>query len=335
MKVLVYSARPYDQKALHEYAQTNHELIFTDKKLGMDAAALAAGFDAIALFTSDDASEQVLQKLSELGVRFITLRSAGYDHVNLKAAAQLGIQVANVPAYSPYSVAEHAVAMLMASNRKMVKAQKLIEAQDFRLDELTGFDVHGKTVGVIGTGNIGLAFAKIMIGFGARVIAVDPVESREAIDAGVTYVSFDELLTTSDIISIHCPLNASTRYMFSAPQFLKMKPTVTLINTSRGALINTHDLIAALTERRLGAVCLDVYEKEKGLFFNDWRNETIIDSDFKKLRSFPNVLITGHQGFLTHEALQGIAKTTFENLDHWRQQRRSPNQLTQLELVTH
>lgn len=333
MKVLVYSARPYDKRALEDFIGNKHQLTFTDKKLAVQTASMASGYDAVALFTSDDASGPVLQKLSDVGIRFVALRSAGHDHIDLKVAAQLGIQVANVPAYSPYSVAEHAVAMLMASNRKIIRGQKLIDAQDFRLDELTGFDVHGKTVGVIGTGNIGLAFCKIMLGFGAKVLATDPVESEEAKGAGVKYVTFEQLLKTSDVISIHCPLNNATRYMFSAAQFSMMKPSATLINTSRGGLINTKDLIETLKRGKIGAVCLDVYEKEKGLFFNDLRNVMLTDADFRQLRGFPNVLITGHQGFLTREALTGIARTTLQNLDHWQSQLQPPNELTLMEMV--
>lgn len=328
MKVLVYSARPYDKQALEEYVGNKHSVAFTDKKLSVETVALAEAFDAVSLFTSDDASASVLEKLSDCGVRYLALRSVGFDHVNLQVAAQLGIQVANVPEYSPYSVAEHAVALLMASDRKIIQGQKLIEAQNYRLDGLTGFDIHGKTVGVVGTGNIGLAFCKIMLGFGAIVIAFDPVENKSAKAAGVNYVSFKDLLEQSDIVSIHCPLNTGTKYLFSAAEFELMKPNATLINTSRGGIVNTKDLILALEQGKIGAACLDVYEREKGLFFNDWRNRTINDEDFIKLRSLPNVLITGHQGFLTNEALSGIAKTTLENLDYWQENLRSPNELT-------
>ncbi|HEY0742085.1 MAG TPA: 2-hydroxyacid dehydrogenase [Chryseosolibacter sp.] len=334
MKVLVYSARPYDKQALEAYVGNKHSLFFTDKKLSIDTVAYAEPFDAISLFTSDDASAPVLEKLIDYGVQYIALRSVGFDHVNLQVAAQLGIHVANVPEYSPYSVAEHAVALLLASNRKMIQAQKLIEVQDYRLDGLTGFDIHGKTVGVIGTGNIGLAFCKIMLGFGANVIAYDPVENEVAKGAGVNYVSFHELLECSDVISIHCPLNTATKYLFSAAEFDLMKPTATLINTSRGGIVSTKDLIIALEQGKIAAACLDVYEREKGLFFNDWRNRAINDEEFNKLRSLQNVLITGHQGFLTNEALSGIAKTTLETLDYWEKDLRASNELISREKST-
>lgn len=263
MKVLVYSARPYDKQALEKYAVNKHSLSFTDKKLSIDTVGLAEAFDAISLFTSDDASAPVLEKLSDFGVAYIALRSVGFDHVNLPVAAQLGIQVANVPEYSPYSIAEHAVALLLTSNRKMIQAQKLMDTQDYRLDGLTGFDIHGKTVGVIGTGNIGLAFCKIILGFGANVIAFDPVENKVAKAAGVNYVSFKELLERSDVVSIHCPLNTATKYLFSAGEFELMKPNATLINTSRGGIVNTKDLIFALEQGKIGAACLDVTKGRK------------------------------------------------------------------------
>lgn len=328
MKVLVYSARPYDKKALKEIIGDWHELSFREEKLSIETAGLANGYDAVALFTSDDASAPVLEVLHDIGVRYIALRSVGYDHVDLPKAESLGIQVANVPEYSPYSVAEHAVAMMMAANRKLIEAQKLMELQDYRLDTLTGFDVFGKTVGVIGTGKIGMAFCRIMSGFGAKVIAFDPIQNAEALALGVTYVGLEELLRTSDIISIHCPLNAHTKYLFSARQFELMKDHAVLINTSRGGIVNTADLITFLRKGKFTAVCLDVYEKEKGLFFNDHRRTVLTDEMFIQLRSFRNVLITGHQGFLTHEALRGIATTTFSNLQSWAAGTVSQNELT-------
>jgi D-lactate dehydrogenase len=328
MTVLVYSARPYDQSALQMASAGKHELRFTEKSLSMSTAYLADQCQAVALFTSDDASAPVLEKLYAFGVRFILLRSVGYDHIDLAKAEALGIRVANVPEYSPYSVAEHAVAMLMAVNRKLIQGQKQIDLQDFRLDALKGFDIHGKTVGVIGTGKIGLAFARIMLGFGANVLACDPQGNPEAVSLGIKYVSISELLEKSDIVSLHCPLNDTTKHMIGSSQFSLMKQGAVIINTARGALINTTDLIAALENGQLGAACLDVYEFEKGLFFSDHSKEIIHDSNFIKLRSFKNVLITGHQGFLTSNAIDEIAGTTVNNLEDFEKRSKCDNELT-------
>jgi D-lactate dehydrogenase len=330
MKVISFSTKGYDKPFLKTAAVERHEIQFTEKRLTLETASFAEGYDAVALFTSDDASSPVLKKLAQCGVKFIALRSAGYDHVDLTVAIQLGIRVANVPEYSPYSIAEHAVAMLMTVNRKIIESQILMELQDFRLDTLTGFDLHGKVVGVVGTGKIGIAFAKIMIGFGAVILASDPVISPEAKTIGIKYVPFDELIKNCDVISIHCPLNGSTKNLFSKAQFGQMKTGSILINTSRGGIVNTTDLIDALEEGTLGAACLDVYDKEKGLFFEDHRGSILHDAVFARLRSFKNVLLTGHQAFLTREALTGIAGTTVSNLDCWARGIPSPNELNPL-----
>jgi D-lactate dehydrogenase len=327
MNLLAYSTKAYDMPFLARAAEGKHNIQFTEKRLTLETASLASESNAIALFTSDDASAPVLRKLAGYGVKYIALRSAGFDHVDLRTAAELGIRVANVPEYSPFSIAEHAVAMLMAVNRKIVQSQLLLQLQDFRLDTLTGFDVHGKVAGVIGTGKIGMAFAKIMTGFGAVVLASDPVRNPDADALGITYVPFDELVKKSDIISIHCPLNDSTRNLFSRDQFGQMKTGAVLINTSRGGILNTADLIDALDNGFLGAACLDVYDKEKGLFFEDHTNSVLTDPAFARLRAFKNVLITGHQAFLTHEALSGIAATTIHNVDCWERSTISPNEL--------
>jgi D-lactate dehydrogenase len=314
MKVFVYSARPYDQPGLQVVAG-KHELLFTEKRLSPETAHYADGCRAVALFTCDDASATMLQMLYAFGIRYVVLRSVGFDHVDLSMADALGIRVANVPEYSPYSVAEHAVAMLMAVNRKLCRGQQLMSLQDFRIDSLQGFDVHGKTIGVIGTGKIGMVFSRIMLGFGAIVLGYDPVENQEAIELGVKYVTLEELLRKSDVISLHCPLTASTKHLISDTQFNWMKPGAVLINTSRGPVINTKDLLLSLDSGRLGAACLDVYEFEKGLFFDDHGNHIIHDMTFTRLRSFNNVLITSHQGFLTSEAIRQIAETTVGNLN--------------------
>jgi D-lactate dehydrogenase len=327
MKVTAFSVRDFEKPFLFEAMKGKHELTIRSEKLNKETAQLAKGSEAVAIFTSDDGREEVLKELARLDVRYLALRSVGFDHVDLKTAKALGIKVANVPAYSPYAVAEHAVALLLAFNRKIVQGQTLIQQQDFRLDSLVGFDVHGKTVDVIGTGKIGLAFAKIMNGFGAKVIAYDPVQNLEAVVSGVHYVSFNYLLQHSGIISLHCPLNQSTKYMISRGQFNLMKKNCIIINTSRGGLINTLDLIEALENSTISGACLDVYENEKGIFFEDRRNITLTDALFNKLRTLPNVLMTGHQAFLTNEALTGIAKTTVQNLDEWEQEQKCKNEI--------
>ena len=325
MKTFVYSVHDYELPFLRG-AAINQDLIFSKVKLSVSTARLALECDAVSIFTSDDCSAPVIEKLHQGGIQHISLRSAGFDHVDINRARELGISVANVPEYSPYSVAEHAVAMLMAFNRKIVQGALRIRNQDFRLDALTGFDVHGKTVGIIGVGKIGLAFARIMNGFGTTILAYDPVVNPDAVLLGVRYVSLEEILQRSDIISVHCPLNDDTKYLLSKPQFTEIKKGCILINTSRGGIVNTLDLIDAIESGRLGGACLDVYEHERGLFFEDHRGE-VVDEVYLKLSSLHNVFITGHQAFLTVEALRGIAGTTISNLDCWQRQERSPNEL--------
>jgi D-lactate dehydrogenase len=327
MKAFVYSTRPYEQPELYHAAIGKHELLFTEQSLNRDTAHHARNCSAISIFTSDDASADVLEELWACGVRYIALRSVGYDHVDINKAHELGIRVAHVPEYSPYSVAEHAVALLLAMNRKIVEGQLLMQLQDYRIDTLKGFDIHGKTVGIIGAGKIGLAFARIMLGFGARLLAHDPSRVSEVTELGISYVTLEELLRQSDIVSIHCPLTPKTRHLVAGPQFQLMKKGAILINTSRGTVINTADLIEALNNGRLGAACLDVYENEKDLFFNDLRNAILKDEMFTRLRSFKNVIITGHQAFLTQEAIEAIAATTISNLDAWDKKTQCVNEI--------
>ena len=314
MKIAVFSAHPFEFPFLEAY-KAHHILNLIEEELDEHNAHLAKDSDAVMLFTSDKANAAVLELLAAQGVKAIALRSAGYDHIDLAKAAQLGIQVANVPSYSPYAVAEHAVAMLMALNRKLIPATDLFRQQDFRLDGLTGFDVHTKTVGVIGLGNIGKVFSKIMNGFGCQVICheIAPDTTLEK-ELNLRFVSLEELCQTADIISIHCPLSPATHHLFDERLFNLMKKNVFIINTARGPIINTVDLIAALENGKIGAAGLDVYEFEKGLFFNDHRNKEIKDPLFAKLRQFKNVLITSHQGFLTETALQNISETALQNL---------------------
>ncbi|MFV8361141.1 NAD(P)-dependent oxidoreductase [Flavobacterium sp. LS1P3] len=318
MKTLVYSILGFDKAFLEKESHGNQELVFTEQSLNENTASLAKGFDAVSLFTSDDASEKVLQKLSTYGVKHIALRSVGYDHVDLTKAKALAIKVANVPEYSPYAIAELAVALLLALNRKLVLGQSLMQTGDYRLDHLVGFDLHGKTIGIVGTGKIGAAFAKIMNGFGCKIIAFDIKENKELMDEiTLTYVSLEDLCATADVISVHYLLNAKTNHLFNKSIFALMKKGVIFINTARGGIVNTKDLIEAIENKTIGAAGLDVYEKEKPIFFLDHTDTPINDDLFLKLRSHPNVMITGHQGFLTNEALKGIAHTTIANLNAW------------------
>jgi D-lactate dehydrogenase len=328
MKTLVYSIHGFDKPFLVKAAEGKHELHFTEQPLNKNTADLAKGFEAVALFTSDNASAEVLAKLHECGVKFIALRSVGYDHVDLAKAKSLGIKVANVPAYSPYAIAEHSVALLMALNRKIILGQHLIQQNDFRLDELVGFDLHGKTIGIVGTGKIGSAFAKIMYGFGCKLLAYD-IEVNEALikETQIEYASFENVCKQSDVISINCPLNADTKYMFNTATFAMMKKGVVFINTARGGIVNTKDLMEALDNGTVSFAGLDVYENEKPIFFYNHSDKKIADELFEKLRSYPNVLITGHQAFLTNEALEGIAATTMNNIDQWSKEGKSINDI--------
>jgi D-lactate dehydrogenase len=328
MKTLIYSIHGFDKPFMEKAAKGKHELFFTEEPLNENTAILAKGYDAVALFTSDNASAKVIEQLATHGVKYLALRSVGYDHVDLNKAKELGIKVANVPAYSPYAIAEHSVALLMALNRKIVLSQQLMRQNDFRLDRLIGFDLKDKTVGIIGTGKIGAAFARIMNGFGCNLLAYDIHPDDELISQiNIKYTSLEELCKHSDVISVNCPLNAATKYMFNKNTFAQMKKGVVFINTARGGIVNTHDLISALDEGVVAAAGLDVYEYEKPIFFYDYSNKKIEDELFERLRSHENVLITGHQAFLTIEALQGISDTTVDNLDQWSENGFSKNDL--------
>ncbi len=328
MKVLVYSTFGFIRRFLEQANQGKHELIFIEDRLNKETAILSKSFEGISVFSLDKADEQVLKILNQFGVKFISTRSVGYDHIDIKKANELGIKVANVPAYSPYAIAEHTVALLLALNRKIVQGQKLLHQNDFRLDNLIGYDLHGKTVGIIGTGNIGSAFARIMNGFGCRLLAYD-IEPNEILqnEISLTYTSLEDVCKHSDIVSISCPLNENTQYMLNKEIFSIMKKGAVLLNTARGGIVNTLDLIAALDEGIISAAGLDVYEYEAEFFFYDHSKTGIDDDLFLKLRSYPNVLITGHQGFLTYEALNGISKTTIANIDQWEAQGYSENDI--------
>ncbi|GGN30981.1 D-lactate dehydrogenase [Actinoplanes campanulatus] len=315
MRVAVFSAKPYDRRFLTEADQeAGHELVFLEPRLSPDTASLAGGCDAVCAFVNDDLSAPVLERLAAIGVRLVALRSAGYNHVDLTAARKLGLAVTRVPGYSPYAVAEHCAGLVLALNRRIHRAYNRVREHNFALNGLLGFDLHGRTVGVIGTGKIGVRFIRIMAGFGCRVLAYDPYPGDEAIAAGARYVPLETLLAESDIVTLHCPLTPETYHLIDERRIAQMRDGVMLINTSRGALIDTAAVLRALKTGRIGHLGLDVYEEEADLFFEDLSDEMPGDDLFSRLVTFPNVLITGHQAFFTEDALRNIAASTVESL---------------------
>lgn len=314
MRIAVFSSKPYDRHALEEANRRHgHGLTFFESRLTLATASLAQGFEAVCPFVNDDLSAPVLSQLAAGGVRLLSLRSAGFNHVDLKAAASLGMLVARVPAYSPYAVAEHAMGLVLTLNRKFHRAYARVREGNFALEGLLGSDLHGKTVGVIGTGKIGLVFCRIVAGFGCKILASDPQPCAELPALGGRYVPLEELLATADIVALHLPLTPSTHHLIDAAAIARMKPGVTLVNTSRGALVDTRAVIEGLKSGRIGALGLDVYEEEADLFFENLSDTVIQDDVFARLLTFPNVVITGHQAFFTQEALSAIAETTLDN----------------------
>lgn len=318
MKVAVFSAKGYDREYLslanRAYEHGAHELSFFEAHLDATTVALAYGFDVVCVFVNDTLNREVLFALQAQGVRLVALRCAGFNNVDLAAAQEAGLLVARVPAYSPHAVAEHAVALILTLNRKIHRAYSRVRDGNFALNGLVGFDMFGKTAGVVGTGKIGRAFCEIMLGFGCNVLAFDQYPDETLRERGVRYVSFDELLARADIISLHCPLTAQTKHLINRQTLADIKPGAMLVNTGRGALIDTKALIEALKSKHLGGVCMDVYEEEEHLFFEDHSGEVLSDDVFARLLTFPNVLITAHQGFLTKEALTNIASVTLANI---------------------
>lgn len=318
MKVAVFDTHKFDRQALEAANAGKHELIFLEGRLDPVTARLAAGCPAICCFTNDRADAQALNVLYSVGVRLVALRSAGYNHVDLKRAQELGITVVRVPAYSPYAVAEYAAGLLLCLNRKIHKAHNRIHELNFSLEGLMGFDLHGKTVGILGTGRIGRVFGKIMHGFGCHILAYDKApDSAWAQTYGATYVGRDFLFQQSDIISLHVPLNQETRHLIDDAAIKQMKKEVLLINTGRGGLIDTAALIRALKSHAIAGAALDVYEEEEGIFFSDFSQDGIDDDKLARLLTFPHVLITSHQAFFTQEALKNIAETTIQSIDHF------------------
>jgi D-lactate dehydrogenase len=289
-------------------------LTYFEPRLTPDTAALASGFPTICVFINDDVSEATLRAIAAHGTQVIALRCAGFNNVDLKVAEELGMTVVRVPAYSPYAVAEHAAGLILTLNRKLYRAYNRVRDDNFELNGLLGFDIYGKTVGVIGTGKIGMCFAKIMSGFGAKLVAYDIHENPEVVALGAQYLPLNEVLAQADIISLHCPLLPATRHMINGETLQQMKDGVTVINTSRGALVDTRAMIEALKSGKVAYFGTDVYEEEEDLFFQDYSDRVIQDETFQLLQSFPNVVITAHQAFFTHEALSNIAETTLSNI---------------------
>ncbi len=315
MKVIFFSTKSYDERYFCEENEAGaHELIFYEFKLNPDSARLAAGAEAVCAFVNDHLDRETLEVLHAGGTRILALRCAGYNNVDLEAASALGMTVVRVPAYSPYAVAEHTIALLMALNRRLYRSYNRVREGNFSLQGLVGFDVHGLTVGIVGTGTIGVEVVRLFKGFGCELLCYDVHENARAIELGASYVDLDELFARSDIISLHCPLFESTYHLVDAAAIEKMKPGVTLLNTSRGALIDTAAVIDGLKSGQIGNLGIDVYEEEDNLFFEDQSGEVMQDDVFARLLTFPNVMITGHQAFFTSNALIQIARTTLQNL---------------------
>ncbi len=329
MKVAIFSTKTYDQEYFDRFNKNKeHDLTYFDVSLKPSTAKLASGFDVVCAFVNDRINQDTIEELASHHIGLIALRCAGFNQVDLEAAARSGIRIMRVPAYSPHAVAEHAVALILSLNRKIHKAYNRVRDNNFSLERLVGFDLYGKTVGVVGTGNIGRVFGKIMIGFGCKVIAYDVHKNAEAENEGMIYTDLTTVFQEADIISLHCPLTPSTYQLINKHTLEMMKKGVMVINTSRGKLINTADVIESLKERHLGYLGIDVYAEEEKIFFKDLSERIIDDEMITRLNTFPNVLITAHQGFLTQEALEGITRTTLQNISDYAAGRSSINEVT-------
>lgn len=315
MKATIYSAQDYEIPAFKKNNQSKYELQFFKEALNLGNAEKITDSEAVCCFVTDQLDRAVLERLKQKGVKLVALRSAGFDHVDLQAAKELGLVVVRVPAYSPHAVAEFAIGLMLSVIRKIPRAHQRVQQHNFSLAGQLGFNLYGKTVGIVGTGHIGTVTAKILTGFDCKIIAHDPVRNKTCEALGVKYVELEDLLQQSDVISLHCPLNEKTKYLINENSIALMKDGIVLINTARGGLIKTLAVIDALHAEKIGALAIDVYEYEKGLFFQDHSSEIILDEQFNRLQAFPNVLITGHQAFFSKEAVENIIKITLENLD--------------------
>jgi D-lactate dehydrogenase len=328
MKIAVFSTKSYDQEYFENYSiDSRYTFSFFETALNKDTASLTNGFDAVCIFVNDSVDKNTIEILSKNGIRLIALRCAGFNNVDIEAAKSNNIKVVRVPAYSPEAVAEHAVALILTLNRKTHKAYNRVREGNFSLKNLIGFNLYGKTIGVIGTGQIGATFCRIIKGFGCKIIAFDVSKSDELVQQGVEYLSLDEVFQQCDILSLHCPLNASTKHIVNEKSIALMKDGVMIINTSRGALINTADVITGLTSKKIGYLGIDVYEQEEKLFFEDLSESIIEDDLILKLISFPNVLITSHQAYFTKEAMDEITTTTLQNIEAFDKNLESKNEV--------
>jgi len=335
MNVCIFSTKRFERPLFEEANQRHgHELSFHESSLNEKTAALASDHSAVCIFANDSASSAVLAQLAKGGTRLIALRSAGFNHVDLEAADDLGLTIARVPAYSPHAVAEHAVALMLTLNRKIHRAHQRVHDGNFSLDGLMGFDMNNKTVGVIGTGRIGTAIARILGGFGCELLGYDPVPNTQCTGLGLRYVGMRPLLEESHIITIHCPLTPQTRHMIDDRAIDQMMPGAMLINTSRGAVVDTQALIRALKSGRISALGLDVYEEEENIFFRDLSGHVIQDDVFARLLTFPNVVITAHQGFFTREAVNQIVSTTLQNITDFEQGSVNPENVVNASMVS-
>jgi D-lactate dehydrogenase len=326
MKVAVFNAKSYDREFLTAAnTKYHHELAFFPFSLTADTVTLASGYPAVSVFINSTLNAGLLKQLADLEVKLIATRSAGFNHIDLAAAKELNLCVVRVPAYSPYAVAEHTVGLILSLNRKIHRAYNRVRDDNFSLEGLLGFDLHGSVVGIIGTGTIGLCFARIMHGFGCKLLAYDVQQNPACLELGVEYLPLLEVLAQSDIVSLHCPLLPETFHLINAETLQHLKPGAMLINTSRGALIDTKAAIEAIKSGRIGYLGIDVYEQEENLFFEDLSDTVIQDDVFQLLQSFSNVLITAHQAFFTRNALTNIAETTLSNITEFEQTGRCKN----------
>jgi D-lactate dehydrogenase len=329
MRVCVYSTKPYDREFLTRAGASGaHSLDFLDTRLTVRTAGLAAGADAVCVFVNDVVDAEVIGVLAGHRVRLVALRCAGFNNVDLAAAAAAGVAVVRVPAYSPHAVAEHTLAMILCLDRQVHRAYQRVRDHNFSLEGLLGFDLHGRTAGVIGTGRIGCIVARLLGAFGCAVLAHDPVPNPEAVAAGVRYVELDRLLVESDVITLTCPLTPGTHHLIDDAAVARMKPGVMLVNTGRGALVDTGAVVEGLKSGRIGSFAADVYEEEAPLFYEDRSSEVMVDDLFARLLTFPNVLVTAHQGFFTADAMTSIAGTTISNLDDVEAGRPCVNEVT-------
>lgn len=334
MKVAVFSTKSYDREYLDKLNQERkHELVYFEASLKAETVRLAENFDAVCVFVNDKIDKELIEKLKRLGIKLIVLRCAGFNNVDIEAACEQNMPVLRVPAYSPNAVAEHALALIMTLNRKTHKAYNRVREGNFSIERLTGFDLNGKTIGVIGTGKIGCIFAKIMLGLGCEVIAFDKFPNLELQDLKVKYLPLEDVFKQSEIISLHCPLTPETKHIINNNSLNMMKKGVMIINTSRGKLIDTDAAIQALKEGRIGYLGVDVYAQEENLFFKDLSEMVILDDKISRLMTFPNVLVTAHQAYFTDNALTQIAATTLKNLSDFEQGSIDPKNQVCIEMM--